>query len=51
MSECLECLKRAREYEKEVSAMVTEVERLHRIMKLGRSSQARAEQLTTKLYK
>ena len=51
MSECLECLKRAREYEREVSAMVTEVERLHRIMKLGRSSQARAEQLTTKLYK
>ena len=51
MSEYLECLKRAREYEVEVSAMVEEVERLHRIMNLGHSSKERAEMLTTKLYK
>lgn len=49
MSDHLECLKRARRYELEVSAMVEEVARLHRIMNLGTSSQRRAEALTTKL--
>ena len=49
MSDHLECLKMAREYELEVAAMVEEVERLHRIMNLGSSSQKRAEMLTTKL--
>lgn len=49
MPKYLESLKRAREYELEVTAMVEEVERLHRIMNLGTSSQKRAEMLTTKL--